>query len=102
MLLAVSAKRATVLQLMSVCVCPLHILYGRSQDCTPCQLTVARLYPVSADGHKTVPPCQLTVTRLYPVLADGHKIVPLCQLTITSIIHLFSMAILKEWLAVSL
>ena len=28
---------------------------------------VTRLYPVSADGHTTVPPCQLTVTRLYSV-----------------------------------
>ena len=31
---------------------------------------------LTTDSHKTVPPCQLTVTKLYPVSADGHKTVP--------------------------
>ena len=29
---------------------PVHV-----QDCTPCQMTVTRLYPMSDDSHKTVP-----------------------------------------------
>ena len=29
---------------------PVHV-----KDCTPCQMTVTRLYPMSDDSHKTVP-----------------------------------------------